>query len=114
MLMIRKYLISFSNTDTDLALHKLTGALDIVFSWFCANRLAVNPSKTEYLLIGTSKQRSMILNSSIHFQNNALIPSKSARNLGVIFDSELNFKDHISSVCLSSFFQIRQLRQIRS
>ena len=106
--------ISFSNTDTDQALRKLTGALDSIFSWFCANRLAVNPSKTEYLLIGTSKQRSMILNSSIHFQNNALIPSKSARNLGVIFDSELNFKDHISSVCRSSFFQIRQLRQIRS
>ena len=46
--------ISFSNTDTDQALRKLTGALDNIFSWFCANRLAVNPSKTEYLLIGTS------------------------------------------------------------
>ena len=36
------------------------------------------------------------------------------RNLGVIFDSNLDFKKHISSICRSSFFQIRQLRQIRS
>ena len=36
------------------------------------------------------------------------------RNLGVIFDSKLDFKSHISSICRSSFFQIRQLRQIRS
>ena len=35
-------------------------------------------------------------------------------NLGVIFDSDLNFKKHISSICRSSFFQIRELRQIRS
>ena len=43
-----------------------------------------------------------------------MIPSKSARNLGVIFDSNLDFKDHISAVCRTSFFHIRQLRQIRS
>jgi len=36
------------------------------------------------------------------------------RNLGVIFDTNLDFKRHISSICQSSFFQIKQLRQIRS
>ena len=86
----------------------------LVFSWFCINKLSVNPSKTEYLLIGTSQQRSKIVNSSVHFQNLPLCPTESARNLGVIFDSDLSFKKHISAVCRSSFFQIRQLRQIRS
>ena len=42
------------------------------------------------------------------------MPVDSARNLGVILDSSLNLKSHISSVCRSSFLQIRQLRQIRS
>ena len=50
----------------------------------------------------------------MHFQNLPLCPTESARNLGVIFDSDLSFKKHISAVCRSSFFQIRQLRQIRS
>jgi len=36
------------------------------------------------------------------------------RNLGVIFDTNLDFKRHISFICQSSFFQIKQLRQIRS
>ena len=48
------------------------------------------------------------------FRNLALVPSATARNLKVIFDSGLDFKKHISSVCRSSFYQIRQIRQIRS
>ena len=53
------------------------------------------------------------MNSSVCFQNLSLIPTDSVRNLGVIFDANLDFKKHISSICRSSFFQIRQLRQIR-
>src|SRR5437870_5224634 len=88
--------------------------LFLVYAWFCANRLVVNPSKTEYLLIGTKQQRSKLTNSSIFFKNVSLTPTDSARNLGVIFDSNLDFTKHISSICRSSFFHIRQLRQIRS
>jgi len=105
--------ISFSSAEVQDALAKLTSTLDQVHSWFCANRLVVNPSKTEYLLIGTSQQRSKVTNSSISFKNVLISPTVSARNLGVIFDSNLDFKSHISSICRSSFFHIRQLRQIR-
>src|SRR6201995_3715577 len=106
--------ISFSSSDSEQNLGQLSSVLDQVYSWFCANRLCVNPSKTEYLLIGTPQQRRKITNSSGYFQNLALTPSPTARNLGVIFDENLDFKNHISSICRSSFFQIRQLRQIRS
>src|SRR5713226_3932125 len=54
-----------------------------------------------------------ITHPSVYFQNLALTPTNTARNLGVIFDENLDFKKHISSICRSSFFQIRQLRQIR-
>ena len=49
----------------------------------------------------------------VNFRNLALSPADSARNLGVIFDSDLCFSKHISSICRSSSFHIRQLRQIR-
>ena len=104
--------VSFSSSESSQSLAKLSSILDLVHSWFCANRLAVNPSKTEYLLIGTNQQRSKVMNSSVCFQNLSLIPTDSVRNLGVIFDANLDFKKHISSICRSSFFQIRQLRQI--
>ena len=106
--------ISFSSKDSSTSLLHLSSVLDSVYQWLSSNRLFVNPSKTEYLLIGTPQQRSKIISSSIYFCGTPIAPSNNARNLGVIFDSHLNFIDHFSKICQSSFFQIRQLRQIRS
>ena len=68
--------------------------------------------KTEYLLQGNPQQRSKLVSSSIFFRGNTLTPSDKCRNLEVIFDRNLTFKNHISDVCRSSFYHIRQLRQI--
>ena len=40
-------------------------------------------------------------------------PADSARNLGVFFDSGLNFCQHISQVSSSCFYHIRDLKHIR-
>ena len=70
-----------------------------------ADLLTLNSPKTEFLLIGLSKQLAKINNSShsTHF----------ARNLGLIFDEHLTISDHISSVSTSSYYHIRQLCCIR-
>jgi hypothetical protein len=106
--------ISFSSTDSSSSLASLSSTLDTTHDWLTSNRLSVNPSKTEYLLVGTHQQRSKVISSSIIFRGNNLTPSSHVRNLGVTFDSDLSFTNHISNVCRSSFHQIRQLRQIRS
>jgi len=105
--------ISFSAADSAANLTTLSSYLDKIHSWFTSNRLTVNPSKTEFLLIGTHQQRSKIINSSLSFRGISIPPSLHARNLGVEFDPELSFSSHISNVCRSSFHQIRLLRQIR-
>ena len=106
--------ISFSASDSLPNLSTLSSTLDTVFDWFTANRLSVNPSKTEFLLVGTPQQRSKVTSLTISFQGNPLLHVPSCRNLGVTFDNDLSFKKHISSVCSSSFYHIRRLRQIRS
>ena len=40
-------------------------------------------------------------------------PTKSARNLGVIFDNNFTFRSHISVACSSCFYNMRDLRRIR-
>ena len=77
-----------------------------------SNRLSVNPSKTKYLIIGNSQQQNK--SSSIVFCSNIISSSSSARKIGVTFDSRLSSTKHISSICKSAYYQIRQLRQIRS
>ena len=40
--------------------------------------------------------------------------SPAARNLGLLLDSQLTMKDHVSALCRSCFWQLRQLRLVRS
>jgi len=106
--------ISFSSSESSNSLASLSSTLDTVYSWLTLNRLSVNPDKTEYLLFGTYQQRSKVIDSSVSFQGKRLNPSSHARNLGVVFESDLSFSRHISNVCRTSFHHIRQLRQVRS
>ena len=80
-----------------------------------ANLLSLNQSKTEFLLIGPSKQLSKVSEAALLMPSNVTItPSDSARNLGVIFDSSLTMSDHIPSVSKSCFMSIHDLRRIRT
>jgi hypothetical protein len=38
--------------------------------------------------------------------------SSTARDLGIIIDSQLSLSDHITAVCRASYFQLRQLRPV--
>ena len=105
--------ISFSSSDSVGSLATLTSTLDSVYSWLTLNRLSLNPDKTEYILIGTPQQRSKVIHTSLSFGGTSLIPSSHVRNLGVEFDSDLSFNQHISNICRSSFHLIRHLRKIR-
>ena len=70
----------------------------VISSWMAWNFLSLNPAKTEFLLIGLPAQLSKIHNPTLTISSNTTIiqPVSSARNLGIIFDSNLSFSDHIS------------------
>ena len=77
--------------------------------------LSLNPTKTEFLLIGLPAQLAKIHNPTLTIPSNTTIqPVFSAQNLGVIFDSNLSFSDHISYISKSCFSHIRDLQRIRS
>jgi len=105
--------ISFASKDSDVKLEALSSNLDIVHSWFVSNRLTLNPSKTEYLIIGTRQQRAKLTSTTLNFADTQLNPVLSARNLGVTFDLEMSLESHISKICQTSYRHIRQIRKVR-
>jgi len=88
--------ISFASKDSNAAINLLTNTLHSVHSWLTRNRLSLNPSKTEFLLVGLNRQREKLNFNSINFSGSTIPSASSARNLGVIFDSALSFDNHIS------------------
>jgi len=106
--------VSFSTDDSTDSLHRLKDCLENVQKWMFLNKLKLNPDKTEFLLIGHERQRGKYLDLFHHsLLNIPTQPSKTARNLGVTFDQNFCFKSHISKVCSSCYYHIRDLRRIR-
>lgn len=69
--------------------------------------------KNEILLIG-SIATVKTMNQSFDVHGTHIKPSSSIRNLGVLFDSNLSFGPHISSLVKNSFFHLRNIARLRS
>ena len=82
--------------------------------WMKSSKLKLNSDKTEFIIIGTKQQRQKLSNHfPVKLLDNDISPSDSVRNLGVIFDSDFSFHKHVSNICKSCFYHIRDLRRIR-
>ena len=107
--------ISFSAADFAQNITHLEQTISNVSNWMSSNFLSLNPSKTEFLLLGLPQQLKKLESPVIHLPNGVILsPTKSARNLGVVFDSNFTLSEHISSVSKSCFYHIRDLRRLRN
>ena len=103
--------MSLSVSNAKESLEKLQHCLMGVSAWMTGSKLKLNPSKTEFLLIKTKLEREKFLNNfPCLLLGQETNPSTSAENLGVLFDSSLNSRKHISQTCRACFYHIRDLQ----
>jgi len=106
--------ISFKPVCFQEATCALSATFRAISDWMSTNLLALNPSKTEFLLIGTPQQRAKLTDSSLQLTPDTCLSSApSAPNLGFVFDEHLTYHDQISAVSKTCFYHIRDLRRIR-
>ena len=103
--------LSFSPKDRKLAIKKIEACIADIRAWCHLNKLVLNDSKTE-LVYFTSKFTATSWSPSIKIGDTVVHPSKQARNLGVIMDSNLDMQSHVSNLCKSAMFGIRKIGQL--
>ena len=107
--------LSFSPCNFQQNIQLLQNTISEISSWMASNFLSLNSSKTSFLLIGLPTQLAKIDIPSLSMPSSTSIkPVASARNLGVIFDSNLSLSDHTSYISKTCFARIRDLRRIRN
>ena len=76
--------------------------------------MQLNPEKTEFIVFGSKAQCQKI---SSHFPVSILCsllhPVDSVRNLGLWFDAQFSFSEHVKRTCKACFLQMRDLHRIR-
>ncbi len=73
--------------------------------------LQLNLAKTELLVFPATATLQHAF--TIQLGSSAFTPSASVRNLGVIFDDQLTFKEHIAKTAQSCRFALHNIRKIR-
>ena len=97
-----KYILYTDDTQVHNSYCNLQNSLVSVQDSMYKIKLKLNPDKTEFLLIG--KQNHLkYLNGSfpMDINSNNISPKPTARNLGVLLESDLNFISQINSVIKS-------------
>ncbi len=69
--------------------------------------------KTEVLIIGPKNHTINYLEHCLTLDGCSLDSSSSVRNLGVLFDSNLSFDSHVSSICKAAFFSLKNISKLR-
>lgn len=100
--------ISINNTISSF--HWLNSDLQKLIKYIENHGLKINPKKTVALCIGPGRARSSIEREHVILVNREIIPwASSARNLGVILDTNLSFSEHVDNVFRSAFCKLRSL-----
>ncbi len=68
------------------------------YTWFCLNRLTVNPTKTEIMVVRGQTHQLGIENFDLTLCGIQIKPINAVKYLGVLVDDKLNFKAHIAAL----------------
>ncbi len=109
MLMTQLYL-SFRPDDPTVAA-RISGCLADISAWMKEHHLQLNLAKTELLVFPATP--TLQHDFTIQLGSSPITPSASVRNLGVIFDDQLTFKEHIAKTARSCRFALHNIRKIR-
>ena len=76
------------------------------------NNIKINDSKTEFIVFRSPQLKCRLSGLSVNVGESMITQSSKVRGFGVIFDQFLNFDDHITAICRSTHFHIRNIGNI--
>ena len=102
----------------DFIEERIVDCLTEIKEWMTANKLKLNSDKTEVLIASSVNRFNSCLNDSISFPADAdgqnINPMETVKSLGVKFDRDLSFEDHITSIVQACYIQLRNLQAVGS
>ncbi len=102
-----------SQSQALCSIHNLESCVEDICSWLSLYSLKLNCAKSEFLLFGSKVQLDKINVTSFKIADSVIPLSHSCRNLGITFDCTMSMSAHISNMCKSVRYQLRNVGLIR-
>ena len=102
-------------SDRTSKLFKLEDGIRDIRAWLTENKLMLNDTKTEILLVKFRYARIRIVpkNVSITIGNATISPSPKVRDLGMVFDDDFMMNSHVNDICRRASFAIHKIGKPR-
>ena len=96
---------TFAGREPDLIERNLNHDLSNISDWSVANKLTLNKSKTEFVVIGTRQRlRTLDLSAALTIDNCPISQVASTKSLGEHVDEHLSWNTHITKISKKSSF----------
>ena len=88
----------------------LQSCISDIYEWMRANALTLNETKTECIVFSRNKDPISII---VTIGTQSIDSQHTVKILGVTFDNNMIFENHVSNICRSIHMNIRKIRRIR-
>ena len=106
--------LTFASADVQDVNDCLNYDLSKVYTWLSANKLTLNLTKTEFMLIASRQKLSNLSDSpSLTINNMTVEQVSSTKSLGVCIDQTLNWESHIENISKKIASAIGAIKRIR-
>ena len=105
--------VFFEMSNASTTIERVQECIGEVREWMRKNWLKFNDSKTEIILLGAKKVVNQLQDSTVQIGGSVIKSAPAARNIGVIFDSQMTMADHVAATCRAANFHIRNIGRIR-
>jgi hypothetical protein len=103
----------FIPSTEERTLNNLIICLNAVSDWMNANRLKMNPTKTEFIYFGSSSQLLKCTNNSLDVCGTTVTRTDKIKYLGVWLDKNLTLKHQITQKTRVAMYNLSNIREIR-
>jgi hypothetical protein len=100
-------------SDADVLQERVAACFDEVSEWTAANRLQLNPSKTEVLWCASTRRQHLVTSTPIQLGSASVSPVSTVRDLGFHINSDVTLTTHVSATVRACFSVLRQIRSVQ-
>ena len=94
------------------ALNKIQECISDIRAWMINNKLKINDSKTEFLVLSQTRFQSKFTTLELEIGNCSIKPSTSACYLGVVFELCVSMDKQITNIIRSTYLHLRNIGSI--
>jgi len=92
--------------------NKLNIELSKAENWLSNNKLTLNIKKTMYMIFGNKRKLNRLKELNIQIGTEKIKRTEIYKYLGVYFDSQLSWKEHIKKTCAKAGVKLRKIARV--